>query len=257
MNSTLVVFASKQEFNLVYPQKSAVVASSTPLTIGSFDVAVCGVGLLEFATNLAYQLSQRKYARVIMVGVCGAYPGRELIAVKIFGRDIGIMDKLKKSEPAGKEEKPEEEKEEKEETSLSKRLEEISAKAEKAVNAADYVYRVLTGRCGRRAWSKVKRRLISILDHILPNYWKIMGTVGLVDPCLNGRLTGITAMLMPFADDHLRLNTEWEMYRCDMEAEMSGKLRLIVPVKEAVSLFFDRDCRKVFKKLLKVRAKLQ
>ena len=70
-------------------------------------------------------------------------------------------------------------------------------------------------------------------------------------------MTGITAMLMPFADDHLRLNTEWEMYRCDMEAEMSGKLRLIVPVKEAVSLFFDRDCRKVFKKLLKVRAKLQ
>lgn len=181
------------------------------------------VRVLKENSNVAASVSWLFGAVKLLV----AYPGRELIAVKIFGRDIGIMDKLKKSEPAGKEEKPEEEKEEKEETSLSKRLEEISAKAEKAVNAADYVYRVLTGRCGRRAWSKVKRRLISILDHILPNYWKIMGTVGLVDPCLNGRLTGITAMLMPFADDHLRLNTEWEMYRCDMEAEMSDRKSVV------------------------------
>lgn len=186
-----------------------------------------------------------------------AYPGGELIAVKIFGKDIGIMNKLKKSGSGKEEEKPEEEKEEeKEEKSLEKRAEEISAKVEKAVNAADYVYRVLTGRCGRRAWRKVKGHLCKIADHVLPTYWRILGTVGLADPCLNGRLTGITSMLMPFADEHLGVNTEWELYRCDMEAEMSGRLRLIVPVKEAVFLVFDRDCRKVFKKLLKVRAKL-
>lgn len=186
-----------------------------------------------------------------------AYPGGELVAVKIFGKDIGIMDKLKKSGSGEEEEKPEEEKEEeKKETSLEKRAEEISAKVEKAVNAADYVYRILTGRCGRRAWIKVKQCLSRIADHVMPAYWKILGTVGLSDPCLNGKLTGITSMLMPFAGDHLGVSTEWEMYRCDMEAEMSGRLRLIVPVKEAVFLVFDRDCRKVFKKLLKVRAKL-
>lgn len=192
------------------------------------------------------------------VKVLVAYPGGELIAVKVFGKDIGIMDKLKKRGPGEEEEKPEEKKEEeKEEASLEKRVEKISARVEKILNAADYVYRVLTGRCGRRAWRKVKQRLGKIADHVMPAYWKILGTVGLADPCLNGRLTGITSMLMPFADDHLGVCTEWEMYRCDMKAEMAGRLRLIVPVKEAVSLVFDKDCRKVFKKLLKVRAKLQ
>ena len=191
------------------------------------------------------------------VKVLVAYPGKELIAVKIFGKDIGIMDKLKKSE-SKEEEKPQEKKEEeKKELSLAEKLEEISGKLGKVANAADYVYRVLTGRCGRRAWSKVKQCLGNITGHILPSHWKIRGTVGLADPCLNGNFTGITAMLMPFVRGHLKINTQWEQYRCDMKAELNGKVTLIVPVKEAVVLVFDRDCRKVFKKLLKVRSKLQ
>ena len=79
MNKTLVAFASRQEFNLVYPQISAVVAASTPVAVGiKFDVAVCGVGALDFSTNLAYVLSCCKYERVIQVGICGAYPNANL-----------------------------------------------------------------------------------------------------------------------------------------------------------------------------------
>ena len=52
MNGTLVVFASKQEFNTIFPQISAVVASTTPQSIDNrFDVAVCGVGMLDFSAN--------------------------------------------------------------------------------------------------------------------------------------------------------------------------------------------------------------
>lgn len=190
------------------------------------------------------------------VKVLVTYPGNELLAVKIFGKDIGIMDKLKKSETGEKEEEAEEEKEE-EETSLTQKLEAVSAKAEKILDLVDYIYRVLTGSCGRRAWRKVRQRLGNILAHVMPDYWKLIGTVGLSDPCLNGRLAGVTSMFKPFVDEHLDLNTEWEMYRCDMEAELAGELRLIVPVKEAVPLVFDKDCRKVLKKLKKVKAKLK
>ena len=95
MNGTLVAFASKQEFNSVYPQISAVVASSTPQSIDNrYDVAVCGVGLVEFATNLACLLARNRYERVIQVGVCGAYPGRGLEigdVVRVDSEVVGDM----------------------------------------------------------------------------------------------------------------------------------------------------------------------
>ena len=180
------------------------------------------------------------------VKILVAFPGDELIAMKVFGKDIGLMDRLKKDETG-----------EKEETSLEKRLEVLAAKAEKIINAVDYVHRVLTGSCGRRAFRKVSRRLLNILDSLMPDRWKIRGNVGLNDPCLNGRFSGFTSILMPFMDEHLGIDTEWDLYRCNMEAEMDGKFRLITPLKETVPLVFDKDCRKVLKKLRKVKSKLQ
>ena len=190
------------------------------------------------------------------VKVFVTFPGNELIAVRIFGKDIRLMDKLKKEEPEEKEAEEEQE-EEKEVTSLSERIDAAVAKAEKIINAVDYIHRVLTGSCGRRAFRKVSRRLMNILDDMMPDHWKISGNVGLNDPCLNGKLTGFTSMLMPFMDEHLGIDTEWDLYRCDMDAEMDGEFRLITPVKEAVPLIFDKDCRKMLKKLKKVKSKLQ
>lgn len=192
------------------------------------------------------------------VTVLVAFPGNELIAVKVFGRDIRIMDRLRKEETSEEEaEEEKEEKEEKEETSLAQRVETAVGKAEKIINVVDYIHRVLTGSCGRRAFRKVSRRLLKIIDSMMPDHWKISGNVGLNDPCLNGKMMGFNSILMPFMDEHLGINTEWDLYRCDMNAEMAGKIRLITPVKETVPLIFDKDCRKVLRKLKKVKSKLQ
>lgn len=190
------------------------------------------------------------------VTVLVAFPGNELIAVKVFGKDIGIMNRLKKQE-AVPEEAAKEQEEEKKETLLSEKVDAVIARMEKVIDAVDYVHRVLTGSCGRRAFRKVSRRLMNILDDMMPDHWKISGNVGLNDPCLNGKLTGFTSILMPFMDEHLGIDTEWDLYRCNMDAEMAGEFRLITPVKEAVPLIFDKDCRKMLKKLKKVKSKLQ
>ncbi|MCQ2054346.1 MAG: futalosine hydrolase [Fibrobacter sp.] len=79
MNKTLVVFASRQEFNTIFPQISAVVASSMPVAVGTqYDVAVCGVGVVDFSVNLSYQLSRYHYERVFLLGICGAYCRRDI-----------------------------------------------------------------------------------------------------------------------------------------------------------------------------------
>ena len=186
-----------------------------------------------------------------------AFPGKRLLSLRVFGKEVWYKEMGQKSDQ--KEEKKEEPEEEKEEDqrSLSEKIEAAGAKVEKYTGVADYVYRVLTGRCGRRAWSKVQKRLINILCHVGANSWRLTGNIGLNDPNLNGKMNMIYGMLMPFADEHLDLETQWDLYRCDLEAEASGQVRIIVPVKEAVPLVFDKDCRKVFKKLLKVKAKLQ
>ena len=75
-------------------------ASSSPLPLGKgFDVCICGVGILEFSVNLSYQLSQKKYDRVVLVGICGAYPGKDLdigevvrVDTEIVG-DMGVQDR--------------------------------------------------------------------------------------------------------------------------------------------------------------------
>lgn len=79
MAGTLIVFASRQEFNFFFKNISAVVASSTPALIEpSVYASVAGVGVVDFSANLARFFSQKKYERAFLLGICGAYPNSEL-----------------------------------------------------------------------------------------------------------------------------------------------------------------------------------
>ena len=193
-----------------------------------------------------------------IIKILVTYPGGRLLSLKVFGREIDIMKFLRKEKekPAEEERAEEEEKEEEEETSLSERAEKALDAIGRIFDFLDYIYRILTGSCGRRAIDKILGRLKKILLSVLPSRWEVSGTVGLSDPCLNGRMTGLNAVLMPVCDDHLLIGTQWEDYRFDLKAEMEGKIRLGVPVVQAVPLLFDKDCRKLYKKLMRARSRL-
>jgi hypothetical protein len=193
-----------------------------------------------------------------IVKVLADYPSKDLVTVKLFGKDIGLMEKLRKPKEAEQEEEKEEEPEKEEEAlSYEQRIEKLLGKVEGVLNMVDYVYRVLTGSCGRRAWRKVEKRILAILAHVQPTEWALDGTIGLSDPCLNGRLAGCMSILMTFLDEHLAMHTEWEQYQCNVRAQLSGRLQLGVPVVQAVPLILDKDCRKVLKKLKKAKSKLR
>ena len=194
------------------------------------------------------------------VKVLVRYPRGELLRVKLFGKDLGIMRLLKKKEEAPeKEEKEEKQEEEKEEdkTPLEDKIDNAVDMIEKILDIVDYVHRVLTGVCGRRAIEKIKTRLGNIVSHVLPRNWSLRGKVGLSDPCVNGTVSGACAMLLPLCEDHLRIRTQWQDYQFDIRGEISGEIRLGVPVIQVVPLIFDRDFRKLVKKLLRVRTKIQ
>ncbi|MBQ8054692.1 MAG: hypothetical protein IJ198_12975 [Lachnospiraceae bacterium] len=191
-----------------------------------------------------------------LIKVAAVFPSRKIVSLKVFGKEVWSTGRKKSAEEENEPEKEEEEKEE-DTRSLCDKLEDLFAKVEKFFDFIDYVHRVLTGRCGRRAWEKVKVRLGRIGGHIAPQMWKLSGNIGLNDPCLNGNMNIAYSVIKPFTEDHLKLETEWDLYRCNLEAAAAGKIQIFVPVKETVPLLFDKDCRKVFKKLLKAKAKLK
>lgn len=79
MAGTLLVFASKQEFNFFFKNISAVVASSTPALIEpSVDAGIAGVGIVDFSASLARFFSKKKYEQAVLLGICGAYPNSGL-----------------------------------------------------------------------------------------------------------------------------------------------------------------------------------
>jgi futalosine hydrolase len=95
MNSVLVAIPSMREISLLHSQ-FAIPDGLAPHIIEceGFDMAVCGVGMLDFAVNLSAILANSKYACVLQVGICGAYPGRGLAVgdvVRVRSEVVGDM----------------------------------------------------------------------------------------------------------------------------------------------------------------------
>lgn len=95
MNSVLVAIPSEKEMSRLYPQLAKAGCGVPYVVEGEkFDVAVCGVGLLEFAVNLSAILAKRRYESVFQVGICGAYPSRGLSigdVVRVQSEIVGDM----------------------------------------------------------------------------------------------------------------------------------------------------------------------
>lgn len=105
----LFVFASNVEFFGVFPECKSFVQSNirlgeiVELPEGRGFAVVLGVGLLEFSTNLSVVLSrfslEGPFTHVVLVGICGAYPGRGLSigdVVRVDSErvgDMGVVDR--------------------------------------------------------------------------------------------------------------------------------------------------------------------
>lgn len=117
MPSVLVAIPSEKEYSFLYPE-CEVPEVGVPQAIDEnrYDVAVCGVGLLNFSVNLSALLAHRRYECVYLVGVCGAYPNRGLCVGNVvrvqseIAGDMGVQEQdgsftpwssLSKSAPVG------------------------------------------------------------------------------------------------------------------------------------------------------------
>lgn len=99
MHSVLVAISSEKEYSFLYPECEAPkVGAPQVIDEKRYDVAVCGVGLLNFSVNLSALLARSRYESVYLLGVCGAYPQRGLgvgdvvrVQSEIVG-DMGVQE---------------------------------------------------------------------------------------------------------------------------------------------------------------------
>ena len=97
----LFAFASNLEFFGVFPECKSFVQNNirlgeiVELPEGRGFAVVLGVGLLEFATNLSVLLSrfaaEGPFTHVVLVGICGAYPGRGLNVGNVVRVDSEVV----------------------------------------------------------------------------------------------------------------------------------------------------------------------
>ena len=100
----LFAFASNLEFFGVFPECKSFVQNNirlgeiVELPEGRGFAVVLGVGLLEFATNLSVLLSryaaEGPFTHVVLVGICGAYPGRGLNVGNVVRVDCEVVGDL-------------------------------------------------------------------------------------------------------------------------------------------------------------------
>ena len=100
----LFAFASNLEFFGVFPECKSFVQNNirlgeiVELPEGRGFAVVLGVGLLEFATNLSVLLSrfaaEGPFTHVVLVGICGAYPGRGLDVGDVVRVDSEVVGDL-------------------------------------------------------------------------------------------------------------------------------------------------------------------
>ena len=184
------------------------------------------------------------------------YPSQEKLEVWILGRPFPVERFLKKKEPPQEEEKKEEEPA-KEPLTLPQKIEQLVNKADQAAYGVDYYYRTLTGICGRRALDAVLKRLDLILQGILPSRWYLKGTVGLGDPYREGKLYEVCSILSPFTGDSLAIDNVWLAWQMDLSGSLSGILRLGRIVRGVFPLLFDKNCKKLLRKLRAGKAKIK
>ena len=188
------------------------------------------------------------FGRILKVLV--KYPGEKLLDIRLFGKSLPIGGRGEEKEAPPQEPEKEEKEEEKEEDAGS-----VIDRIGRLFDKADYYWRVLTGSCGRRATEKIITVVKNIVVRVIPYVWKVRGTLGLSDPCLNGRISGVNAILMTMLNKRIDVNTQWELYRLDLNAELAGKIVLAYPAGQLIPLIFDKDIRKVIKKIRRAGAR--
>ena len=97
------------------------------------------------------------------------------------------------------------------------------------------------------AFALIKKEIIRLLKKIAPK--KIKGFVhfGFDDPATTGSILMYLAMIYPVLPKKLKIDPSFEDTDIYGAIDVKGRLSLIVPAVSFLKVFFNKDCRRMYR----------
>ncbi len=130
-------------------------------------------------------------------------------------------------------------------------IERIRNKVQEIKEKKDEIMEILHNEEYRKTFRLVKRQLFSIIRHILPQ--KLQGRIrfGFDDPFKTGQILTYVSPFYGLYAKHLELIPVFEESVMEGELNMKGRIRIGTIAVKAVRLVFDKNIRKLIRKVRK------
>lgn len=157
----------------------------------------------------------------------------------VFGKIFGILQKLLKI-PQTVVDKLQ---------AVKEKLKTVLGKAETLRDKVKEILDILKSKMFREVFSVVKKEVLAILRHILPQ--KIWGNIeyGTGDPGTTGEILAAVAVIYPVLPKKLGITPDFEeaLLRCDLS--LKGRIRLVVLVFHGIKIILNKQVRRLIKKV--------
>lgn len=108
---------------------------------------------------------------------------------------------------------------------------------------ADYYRRVLGKEETAHTIERLRTVLLRTMRRLLPQRWRVAGTIGLGDPAATARVLEVQGMLYPILAGHIDIAPEFEQYQMDIHGALHGRIRLVHLITALVSIVTDSRIR--------------
>lgn len=113
----------------------------------------------------------------------------------------------------------------------------------------NYYLEVLRDEGTKRALTNIKKQALVLLKHINPKKARIFLKFGTGNPENDGMLLGLISMFYPIFGNSLQVETDFNNEVLVYDVYMRGKIQIIVLIKIAWKLYFDKDLKELLKKI--------
>ena len=183
------------------------------------------------------------------VGGESGQSGLVRVELRLFGRRFPVEKFLHSRRDDEENEEKEKPKEPEEKKSLEEKIEAVLGRVERLYRRMEDILNVLQTEYGTRAKEIVLKRILRMIEAVLPYEWGMTGVVGLGDPARSAKVFAVQGFLYPVTAGHVAVGTDYELYRCDLQGAARGAVQLFPFLYGGIRILFCKDVRRVLRRI--------
>ncbi|MBQ9828482.1 MAG: DUF2953 domain-containing protein [Lachnospiraceae bacterium] len=98
-----------------------------------------------------------------------------------------------------------------------------------------------------KTFARISKNIKMVVRHLKPTYLGGYVRFGADDPYKTGMVYSASTLLYRFYDDSFEIRPDFAEKVLDADVKMKGRIRLIIPAKAFLSIYFSKKCRKLYR----------